>query len=355
MPKVEDVGKIVEKTEEQMSLEQLVRQAGKELGKSLPQHMRPERVVQIALTCIRLNPELAKCTPASFVGSLFISAQLGLEPVAGNAYLIPFNNSRKIAGQWKTVKEVQFVIGYKGLATLFYRHGKSLQLNWGIVHEKDDFDYQYGTDAYLKHKPKQGSRGKVLGFYVIALLQGGGNSFMYMTKDECVAHGKKHSKTFDKKKEVFHPSSPWATNENAMCLKTVLIQLSKLLPLSMELQRAISVDETSRDYKEDIDSALDLKDNTAWNGEETPAIEGKVEPKEEVDAEFTEKNPKDPTPSETQPKEKEENAEEPVCAECDAKITEKIRSWSAGRYGKALCYPCQNKQLEKEEQQKELE
>ena len=273
------------KSVEVKPMEDLIKRAAKELAKSLPSHMGPARIMQIYLTCLRLNPQLTKCTPASLIGALFVSAQLGLEPVAGNAYILPFNNSKNINGKWVKVLEAQFLIGYKGLVTLFYRHEKAVQINWGVVHEKDDFSYQYGTEQFLKHIPaKEG--GKVIGYYVVAVLQNGGKSFMYMTKDACIAHGQKHSKTFvteeyDKKqgKRVkcephFLAQSPWVTSEELMCLKTTLIQLGKLLPLSIELQRAISADETSREYREGIDNALDLPDQTNWD--ETPAIEESI-------------------------------------------------------------------------------
>jgi len=264
---------------ETTGLRGLIEKSAKELARCLPNHMRPERLVRIALTCIRQNPQLSECTPESFLGALFVSAQLGLEPVAGLAYILPFSNSRKVNGEWKKVKEAQFVIGYKGLASLFYNHEKSLQLDWGIVHAKDDFSYEHGTNAFLRHKPTTGDRGAVQGFYVIAGLQGGGKVFRYMSVEECMEHGRKHSKTYDKDAKDFNSKSPWHTNPDAMCLKTVLIQLAKLLPLSIEIQQAIQADETSRDFRSGIDSALDLKETTTW--EETTAE--KTESKSEED------------------------------------------------------------------------
>ena len=262
---------------ETTGLRGLIEKSAKELAKALPNHMRPERLVRIALTCIRLNPELAKCTPESFLGALFVSAQLGLEPVAGLAYILPFNNSRKINGEWKTIKEAQFVNGYKGLAALFYRHEKSLTLDWGIVHEKDDFSYEHGTAAFLRHKPANGERGAVQGYYVIAGLSGGGKVFRYMSRQECLDHGQKHSKTYDKKTSEFYKSSPWATNFDAMALKTVLIQLAKLLPLSIELQQAIQADETSRDFRSGIGDAMDLPTTTNFEDTTAEAPEAKAE------------------------------------------------------------------------------
>ena len=266
MAKIEEVKDTLVKAQETtQSLQQLIETSAKELGKALPHHMRSERLVRIALTCIRLNPELAQCTPASFLGALFTAAQIGLEPVAGRAYILPFNNKRKIGNEWRTFKEAQFMIGYRGLTDLFFRNEKAVQLSWGVVYSNDEFDFEYGTKEFLRHRPAKTNKGDVVGYYVIGKLQGGGTPFQYMPKIDCLEHGKKHSKTYDKKENKFHESSPWVKDVDAMCLKTVLIQLSKLLPCSMELQRAIATDETAREYRSGgITDMLDISDKTNW-------------------------------------------------------------------------------------------
>ena len=280
MSKPEDVKKDLAKTDKPKGLHELIRESSKELQNALPSHMNPERMVRIALTSVRMNPELARCTPESFLGSLFTLAQLGLEPIAGRAYLLPFNNKRKIEGQWKTFKEVQAIIGYKGLADLFYRHESSISIDMQTVKENDEFDYMYGTDSYLRHKPAQENRGETIGYYAVAKLKNGGSIFRYMTKGDAIEHGKKHSKTFDKSKGQFSEYSPWVKEPDAMSMKTVLIQLSKLVPLSVELQRAISADETSRDFKKGVGSALDMPVTTEWN-EPIEAEIKETEPKQQ--------------------------------------------------------------------------
>ena len=267
MTAIEQLKKDIAKPKVQ-PLQDLIQQSVKELGRALPAHLGPDRLVRIALTCIRLNPALANCSPESFLGALFTLAQLGLEPIAGRAYLLPFNNKRKVGGEWKSVLEVQALVGYKGLVDLFYRHEKAVMLTWGVVHEGDDFDYQKGTDQFLKHKPAQKKRGEILGYWVAAQLQNGGKPFEYMSKDDCMAHGAKHSKTYDKNSGKFYDSSPWAKEPESMCLKTVLIQLAKLLPLSMELQQAIANDESSRDFRRGVSDVLDIPNTTEW---EAPA------------------------------------------------------------------------------------
>ena len=246
---------------EQQSMMSLINSSVKELSRALPKHLSPERLARIATTAVRQNPKLALCTQASLMGALFTSAQLGLEPVAGLAYLIPFSNNKCINGTWQKVLEVQFVIGYKGVADLFYRHEKSGLVDWGTVHEKDDFSYQYGTSANLKHIPASGERGKVIGYYVIFKLAGGFTKFNYMTVSECMEHGKKHSKTFDG--ASFNKNSPWNTSPDSMCLKTVLLQGAKTVPLATELRRALETDETSREFRDGVTDALDLP-VTTW-------------------------------------------------------------------------------------------
>lgn len=254
--------------EPKKDLRTLIEQSALELSRALPEGMRPERLVRIALTCLRTTPRLAICTQESFLGALFTAAQIGIEPIAGRAYILPYTNKRKKPdGTWGSYNEAQFMLGYKGVAELFYRHEKAVMLAWGVVKEKDEFSYEYGTEAYIKHVPALGDRGANKAYWVMATLSNGGKSFMVMSHDECMAHGRQHSKTFDTRADKFFDSSPWSKTPESMCLKTVLIQLAKILPLSSETHRAIEQDETSREYKGGIKDALDIPVTTNWDSE----------------------------------------------------------------------------------------
>lgn len=274
----EEVGKMVDtkdltkevKEQKIGTIKDLIESKAKELGKVLPNQMSPVRLCRIALTCIRLTPKLAECTPASLLGALFTSAELGLEPVGNLAHLVPFG------------KEVTLIVGYGGYICMFYRHESAISIDVHTVREKDEFDYGYGTDSYLRHKPADKDRGKAIGYYVIAKVKGGGVVFKYMSVAECLEHGKKHSKTFIDGK--FVGSSPWRNNFDSMAKKTVIIQISKVLPLSIQTRKAIAADETSRDYRSGVNSVFDLPDKTKWDNEgveEGKVEEGKNEPKEE--------------------------------------------------------------------------
>lgn len=239
-------------------IEVLIQKSVSELGKALPACMSAERLVRIALTTLRLNPSLAECTPQSFLGALFQSAQLGLEPnVEGQCYLIPYTNSKKINDEWVKIKEVQFQIGYKGYIELFYRHEKAACVDMHTVYENDKFEFSYGTDAFINHCPVLTNKGNVVAYYAIAKLSNGASLFKVMSKEDCYLHGKTHSKSFDDK------NSPWQKDFDAMCKKTVLIQLMKLLPKSVELQKALAMDGTTKtQIRPDM---FEVKDETNWN------------------------------------------------------------------------------------------
>lgn len=217
----------VKKASPSKGMEQLLTKMGGQIQKALPSMVSSERFQRVALTAFSNNTKLQRCDPMSFIAAMMQSAQLGLEPNTplGQAYLIPYG------------KQVQFQIGYKGLLELAQRSGKIKTLYAHEVRENDTFDIDYGLNQTLIHKPLlKGDRGEVIGYYAVYHLDTGGNSFIFMTKDEVLEHAKRFSKTYN--------SGPWQTDFDAMAKKTVIKQLLKYAPLSIELQKATSMDET---------------------------------------------------------------------------------------------------------------
>ncbi len=217
----------VKKASPSKGMEQLLTKMGGQIQKALPSMVSSERFQRVALTAFSNNTKLQQCDPMSFIAAMMQSAQLGLEPNTplGQAYLIPYG------------KQVQFQIGYKGLLELAQRSGKIKTLYAHEVRENDTFDIDYGLNQTLTHKPLlKGNRGEVIGYYAVYHLDTGGNSFIFMTKDEVLEHAKRFSKTYN--------SGPWQTDFDAMAKKTVIKQLLKYAPLSIELQKATSMDET---------------------------------------------------------------------------------------------------------------
>lgn len=224
------LAKKVETNNQGLTIDTLIKNMSSEISKALPKHITPERFGRIALTCIRLNPELLKCNQASLIGSLMQSAQLGLEPgVLGRAYLIPYRNSKQ-----NTV-DCQFQIGYMGYIDLVMRSGNIDYIDVHAVHEHDQFIYSYGVDGTLMHKPAiKTDRGEIYCYYAIARLKSGAYKYIVMNLSDIENHKNKYGKN----------NPLWIKEFEAMAKKTVLKKLCKLLPISAEILNELSCDET---------------------------------------------------------------------------------------------------------------
>ena len=211
----------------------------KALGEMLPKHMDAERFKRVAMNCLRKNPKLLQCTPASFLSALLQCAAVGLEPDTplGNAYLIPYG------------KEVTLVIGYEGYIDLAYRSGVVTQISANVVRAGEDFDWSEGTDPFIKHKPsavpqsyQSGQQTYLSGrdvthAYAMAKLLGGGTVQVVMMKAELDAIKSRSRSSHD---------GPWVTDPIAMYKKTAIRQLRKYMPMSAQgraFQLSASLDE----------------------------------------------------------------------------------------------------------------
>lgn len=206
---------------------------GPEIRRALPSVITPERFTRIAVSAVSNSPDLARCTPKSFVAALMSAAQLGLEPNTplGQAYLIPFMNNKK------GVMECQFIVGYKGLIDLAYRSGDVKSIQSHIVYENDEFKYSYGLDAMLYHVPADGDRGNPVKVYAVFVLVNGGFGFEVMSIADVRKHAQKYSKSYN--------NGPWHTAFEEMAKKTALRGVLKYAPIKSDfVVRAIASDET---------------------------------------------------------------------------------------------------------------
>jgi recombination protein RecT len=210
-----------------------------EMARALPRHLNADRLARIALTEVRRTPLLARCTQQSFGGALMTCAQLGLEPgVSGEAYLLPFKNGEMSRAAKRDIYEVQLIIGYQGMAKLFWQSPLAKSLDAQTVYKEDDFDYEYGLEPRLKHKPSlSDDRGPAIAYYAVATMTNGGSAFVVLSHGD-VEKIRRRSRAKD--------SGPWKTDYDAMAKKTCVRQLFKLLPKSAELAQALAQDDAVR-------------------------------------------------------------------------------------------------------------
>lgn len=199
---------------------------------ALPSVLTGERFSRMILSAMSTTPQLAACTPQSFLGAMMQAAQLGVEPNTplGQAYLIPFRN--------KGVLECQFQLGYKGLIDLAYRSGAVKDIQAHEVYENDTFEYELGLTPILKHKPAMKNRGEVIAYYAIYHTKDGGYGFEVMSKEDIQKHAEGYSKSY----ESTH--SPWTNNFDEMAKKTVIKKCLKYAPLKTEFIRQLAADNT---------------------------------------------------------------------------------------------------------------
>lgn len=224
------------------TMQQYIKQMESEIKKALPSVITPERFTRIVLSALSTNPMLQQTTPQSFLGAMMTAAQLGLEPNTplGQAYLIPYKNHGTL--------ECQFQLGYKGIIDLVYRSGEVSVIQAHIVYENDDFEYSYGLDPKLEHKPAKGDRGEPIAVYAVFRTKDGGFGFDVMSMDDVRAHARKYSQAYNK-----GSTSPWQTNFEEMAKKTVLKRVLKYAPLKSDFVRGVAQDETIKtDISEDM-------------------------------------------------------------------------------------------------------
>lgn len=221
----------------------------------LPKFMNPEKMARLALRTIRTNPVLARCTPASLVSCIMEAGAMGLEiDMRGLAYLVPFKN------------EATLMIGYKGLMELAYRSGKVSLIFADIVCSNDQFEYELGLYPKLRHVPALGDRGRMLAVYAVAKMTNGDPQFVVMSMSE-IEEVRKASRA--------GASSPWNQWYSEMSKKTAIRRLCKYLPLSADVQRAISIDEAGERGENQFDIIVEEKKSK--REALTEAIEAPVE------------------------------------------------------------------------------
>lgn len=225
----------------QKSIMGLLEQMKSEIARCLPKHLTPDRMARIAMTELRKTPKLQECDPMSFIAAIMQASQLGLEPgVMGSCYLIPFNNH-------KTGKvECNFIPGYRGFLDLARRSGQIKSLVARAVYENDVFEYEFGLEEKITHKPCMDDKGSLVAVYAIAHLKDGGYQFEVMSKRD-VEDIRRQSKSSG--------NGPWVTHFDEMAKKTVVRRLFKWLPCSVEIQKAVSLDEQHESGTQNIKEA----------------------------------------------------------------------------------------------------
>lgn len=174
--------------------------------------------------------------PYSIYNAACTAAIMGLSinPNLGHAYIIGYKDNTKGGAVF-----AQFQIGWKGLVQLGQRSAQFKHINTTEIYENqfEARDYITGAVTIKNIAPL----GKVHGYLAYFKLLNGFEKVFYMDAIEMKAHASRYSQSY---KMGFGTWSKDENGFNAMGKKTVLkLSLSKYAPLSIEMQKAITLDQ----------------------------------------------------------------------------------------------------------------
>lgn len=214
------------------------------LGKRAP------AFITSVLQIVNSNKLLANAEPGSIFNAAATAATLDL-PINNNlgfAWIVPYK-TKQADGTFANV--AQFQLGYKGFIQLAQRSGQFKSISATPIFEGQLVSENPLTGYEFDFKVKKSNM--PIGYAAYFKLLNGYEATLYMTIDELKEHGKKYSKTFN--------NGVWQTDFDAMATKTVLkLLLSRFAPLSIEMQTAITVDQSVVNDNNTVD--VEYVDNT---------------------------------------------------------------------------------------------
>jgi recombination protein RecT len=179
------------------------------------------------LSAVSLNKALSSADPQTILSAAAIAAALDL-PInssLGFAHIVPYKG------------QAQFQMGWKGFVQLAMRSGQYKTMNVAVVYE-GEIKYQDRVTGHMEFDNEGKKSDVIVGYVAYFRLLNGFEKFIYMTKAQAEAHGKRYSQSYGS------DNSQWKKNFDAMALKTVIkMLLSKWGILSVEMQKAITFDQ----------------------------------------------------------------------------------------------------------------
>ena len=191
-------------------------------------------------TVVSNNPNLSKCDAGTILsaGLMAQSLNLPLHQGLGFAYLVPYGD------------KAQFILGYKGYIQLAFRANCYSDFGAEPVYEGEFVGYDKHTRKPIFEFNENGhsDEEKPIGFMAYLEYKSGIKKAIYMTREECEAHGRKYSKAYN---------SFWGKDEATFqnqAIKTVIRKLiSKYGMMSTEMMDAYRSDMGVLDTNGNVD------------------------------------------------------------------------------------------------------
>lgn len=231
------------------------------IKQAVPRHLAPERMLRVMAMAVHRTPKLAEADLMTLLGAMLACASLGLEPNTplGHAYLIPFEKRKRQGNDWVTERvDVNLIIGYRGFIDLARRSGSLVSIHADVVYDGDEFDFEYGSNMHLRHRPQGDHQGRppFWGYAHAKLTDGEAFEVLPYGRvlgirnsaqgyQQALRAKADHERKGYKGDCLAYIKNPWIAFEHEMASKTLIRRLSKMLPLSIEFMNAASLDALS--------------------------------------------------------------------------------------------------------------
>jgi recombination protein RecT len=200
------------------------------------------RFITSLITLCSINPELQNCDKATLVSAALNAETLGLplNNQMGFGYVLPYKDNKlgRIVAQ--------FQVGWRGLIQLMIRSGQMKRIHVTEVRNGElvkfnpivnEFEF-----AYIVNE-KERIKAPVIGYYCFFETTNGYVQDLYWTREKMELHAQEYSPGYAKDLEKGTSYTFWSKDFDAMAKKTMLKQISKFAPMSVDLIRAIETDQ----------------------------------------------------------------------------------------------------------------
>lgn len=203
---------------------------------------KASRFVTSLITLCSMNPDLQNCDRATLVSAALNAETLGLplNNQMGFGYVLPYKDNKL----GRTV--AQFQIGWKGIIQLMIRSGQMKKIHVIEVRQGElakfnpiinEFEFSYIVNEEKRLKAP------VIGYYCFFETTNGYTQELYWTKDKMELHAQTYSPGYASDLRKGNNYTFWSKDFDGMAKKTMLKQISKFAPMSVELIRAIETDQ----------------------------------------------------------------------------------------------------------------
>ncbi len=210
-----------------------------EFARALPKHIPSDRFTRIAVSAINSNPDLLspEIDRRSLYSAVMKAAQDGLVIDGRESALVTFKGKNGVIAQYMPM--------VAGVLKKMRNSGEISNISTGIVfrneYDQGRFEYVKGDEESLTHKPILfEEKGPMIGVYAIVTLKDGSKVREFMDMAQ-----------INKVKAVSRSANsefgPWKKWFEEMAIKSVLRKVSKLCPMSSDLDAVFKNDDETND------------------------------------------------------------------------------------------------------------